>query len=152
MSMSYDSSGYDYITPVVRKRWFRASTPLFFGPSDRSLTQQSFLEESDINNILRRYKDTSLLPQRPGAPIFGDFSNLPDYHTALEAVLQSDRAFASLSSDVRERFGNNPGAFVDFMSNVANLDEAISLGLAKRVEPPVADSVKAEPSEPAKPA
>jgi len=132
---------------LPRRRWFRAPVPLFFGPSDRSLTQQQFVDECDVNNVIKRYRVTGLARQRVGEALYLDVSNMPDYHEALNAVNAADQAFASLSADVRTKFDNDPALFVDFMSDPANQDEWISLGLAKDTRSPKVVEVPAKPAE-----
>jgi phage internal scaffolding protein len=59
-----------------------------------------------------------------------DFVGITDYHTAMNAIRRGDEAFSSLSADVREKFKNDAGRFVDFCLDPGNLDEVIALGLA----------------------
>lgn len=44
-----------------------------------------------------------------------------------------------MPSEVRKRFGNNPGVFMDFVSNPDNKEELVKLGLA--VKPKVVEEV-----------
>jgi phage internal scaffolding protein len=96
---------------------------------DPSLAQQSFRDECDINNILERFNVTGQLPVNPLQPQFGDFSGVTDYQTALNAVLDAQESFDALPARVRERFANDPAAFVDFCLDTANRDEMKALGL-----------------------
>jgi phage internal scaffolding protein len=96
---------------------------------DPSLAQQQFKDECDINTILERFNVTGQLPVGPLQPRFGDFSGITDYQTALNAVLDAQDAFDSLPARVRERFANDPAAFVDFCLDAANRDEMKALGL-----------------------
>ena len=96
---------------------------------DPSLAQQQFRDECDINTILERFNVTGQLPVSPLEPQFGDFSGIRDYHTALNAVLDAQESFDALPARVRERFANDPAAFVDFCLDVANRDEMKALGL-----------------------
>jgi len=99
--------------------------------SKPSLTKQSFKEESDLNNIMRKYEATGQLPfGRNGVPMFGDFSNLPtSYHDACNRVLQVETLFASLGSRVREKFRNDPQSFINFMATNPSQDALRELGL-----------------------
>lgn len=96
---------------------------------DPSLAQQSAKEESDINTIVRRFGLTGELPNGVRAPQYGDFTDAVDYHSALNAVRAADAAFLQLPADLRARFNNDAGAFVDFCSNAENREEAKKLGL-----------------------
>ena len=118
--------------PRIRKWYERTGTPIEV--FSESLTHQEFLDESNINRILAKYRLSGTVPQVAGEPMFGDFANLPEYQDALQLVVDARDAFEALPSHVRSRFENDPAKFVDFMSNPDNLDEAISLGLAPKKE------------------
>ena len=94
------------------------------------VTKDSFAEECDINTIVRRFGITGQLPTNVRAPMFGDFTAAMDYQSALDAVMAAQDSFMSMPADVRARFGNDPGAFVEFCSDPKNRDEAVKLGLA----------------------
>ncbi|QXP07887.1 MAG: internal scaffolding protein [Arizlama microvirus] len=94
-----------------------------------SLAQQHFAEECDINNILRQFNITGLLPEAPLSPRYGDFSGITDYHTALNAVIAAEDGFMALPADLRARFQNDPENLINFLDDEANKDEAIKLGL-----------------------
>ena len=94
-----------------------------------SLTQQHFKDETDINNILRQFNITGLLPEAPLSPRYGDFTGIVDYHSALNAVIAAESEFEALPAELRARFENDPAQLIDFLSDVNNKDEAIRLGL-----------------------
>uniref|UniRef100_UPI0040479206 hypothetical protein n=1 Tax=Pseudomonadota TaxID=1224 RepID=UPI0040479206 len=96
---------------------------------DPSRTKQSFKEECDINTILKRFNVTGQLPVSPLQPQYGDFSGVFDYQTALNAVIVAQESFNALPATVRNRFANDPAAFVDFCSDESNREEMIRLGL-----------------------
>ena len=54
----------------------------------------------------------------------------------MNLIVQADQAFMELPADVRLRFNNDAGSFVDFASDPDNLDEMRELGLA--INPAVA--------------
>lgn len=112
-----------------------------------SLTRQEFADESDLNKIMEKYAaGVAPIPSGSRAPMFGDFSLLPDYQTSLEMIRQANDAFMELPSKLRERFDNDPGKLLEFLGDKANRDEAISLGLIdKPVDKPV-DKPAEEPS------
>jgi phage internal scaffolding protein len=96
---------------------------------DATLTQQHFAEETDINYILKQFNITGLLPTNPISPRYGDFSNVHDYHSALNAVMAAEDEFDALPAQIRARFDNEPANLIDFLSNEQNRDEAEKLGL-----------------------
>ena len=96
---------------------------------DPSLAQQHAKDETDINTIVRRFGLTGELPAGVRAPQYGDFTSATDYHTAMNAVIAANESFMQLPADVRTRFNNDAGAFVDFCSDENNRAEAEKLGL-----------------------
>lgn len=94
-----------------------------------TLAQQHEKDECDINTIVRRFGLTGELPSGVRAPQYGDFTGATDYHTAMNAVISANNAFMQLPAEVRSRFNNDAGAFVDFCSDEKNRAEAKSLGL-----------------------
>jgi len=117
---------------------------------DPTLAQQQFQDECDINTIVKRFGITGQLPTNVAMPTYGNFEQVFDYHTAMNTIRAADVAFYSMPADVRARFHNNAGEFVDFCSNEKNRDEAIKLGL---VLPKAADlaataPLPGSPSEP----
>jgi len=97
---------------------------------EETLAQQHFKEHCDINRIVAQYAKTGLVPQSAATPMAEDFVGITDYHTAMNAIRRGDEAFSTLSADVREKFKNDAGRFVDFCLDPDNLDEVIALGLA----------------------
>lgn len=104
-----------------------------------TLAKQHFAEEVDINTIVRRFGLSGELPQGVRAPIYGDFTGLPlDFHTAANLIAQANEAFDAMPAEVRARFDNEPGRFVDFVNDPANRPEAEKLGLVMPKEVPAA--------------
>ena len=96
---------------------------------DVSLTVQDAADECDINYIVRRYGITGQLPTALHPPTYGDFVGISDYQTALNAINAADDAFMEMPANVRSRFDNDAGKFVEFCSDPANRDEMLKLGL-----------------------
>jgi len=97
-------------------------------------TQQQFVADADINNILARFKKTGQIdPElfKKNAQ-FGDYSEIASYQDALHKVHQAEELFAALPSRVRERFRNDPSAFVAFATDPKNQKELVELGLAEK--------------------
>lgn len=134
----------------TRNRFWRVGFPIeVFAPSR---TKQSFLAETDVNNIIKRYRVTGLLPQHQGDPMYADFSKLPsDYQDALNKVLDAEAAFNAVSSDVRSEFNNDPKAFISFCTDPANLDQLREWGLAPKPPAPPAPVAPEPPKAPVAP-
>lgn len=111
--------------------------PTRFTPVGESATKQSFKEEVDINNIVKRFTKGMGLENMQGSPLseknFGDFSDVPDLRTLYDRMQNAEESFYRLPSKVRMKFDNDPLDFIDFASNPDNLDEMRELGLAKEV-------------------
>lgn len=122
---------------------------------DVVLTKQEFARECDINAIMERFQVTGMQVD-PGAVLereafFGDFSADFDFFGASNYLLESARLFDALPSKIRDRFGNDPFKLLVFMSDVANKDEAVALGLVRAPEdrvPPVAPPGPAQSGTP----
>lgn len=113
-----------------------------FKTTGLSKTQQNFKAECDINNILKKYRKTGLLEHvNQYAGKYEDLSNPTDYQTALNIVIDAQASFDSLPSDIRRKFDNNPGKFLEFANNPDNITAMEDLGLIKRPE-----SVPASPA------
>lgn len=119
-----------------------------------SLTKQSFKDECDVNRIVARAQKTGFMPSGERQPLYGDFSNVPDYREAQDIVIRANASFAALPAEVRKRFDNDPAAYMDFLSDEKNRDEAIKLGLLntkpeKETAPTAPETAPAPVSEPA---
>lgn len=104
---------------------------------DKSLAQESFKEECDINEIVRRFGLTGQLPENLAMPVSGDFTGVSDFHTAMNMVRAAQEGFMQLPADVRYRFANDPGRLMEFLEDPGNRDEAVKLGLVNK--PPEVD-------------
>lgn len=125
-----------------------------YGPKNRirmsvfseSKAKQSFAKECDINTIMARYAKTGVLNFVNKKPAqFGDVTGW-NFRDAMDTVAIARQGFALLPADIRARFGNDPGAFLDFYENPDNEAELVSMGL-KAAPPPAAEPVPA--AEPA---
>lgn len=101
-------------------------------------TKQSFQKECDINNIMKQYEKTRVITHVASAsPRYGDFSNVIDYQSALNLVIDAQQGFDDLPADIRTRFMNDPAVFLDFVEDPENLEEGIKLGIFPKPEPHV---------------
>lgn len=113
---------------------------------DPSLAQQQFAEESDINTIVDRFALNGEMPSSPTVPTYDDFSEVTDFHTAMNAVLVAQGQFMQLPAKVRSRFDNDPQKLLEFVADGANAEEARVLGLLKPL--PVSDASAEAPKAP----
>lgn len=117
-----------------------------------SMAKQSFKDECDINNIVKKFEATQQIDHINQAHAKGLFVDLPeafDYQAGLNMVMAGQEAFQALPAHVRSRFGNDPANFLEFFNDPANQEEMISLGLATDSRPPAASKPDAPVSPPA---
>lgn len=118
------------------RSFYEPRDPVDFHPVGESMTRQEFLEECDINTIMKRYDQFGVIShQSRRVPMYGDFSDIPDYREAMELINAAAASFAALPANIRARFGNDPAAFVDYCQDPENLPELRRLGLANVPEP-----------------
>jgi len=84
--------------------------------SSETIVQQHYAVDHDINTILRRFKVTGALPLggNMSEPVYGDFTGIEDYESAVEKVRRAQEDFMRLPPELREKFGNNPGGLIEY--------------------------------------
>lgn len=101
--------------------------------TEPSKTQQQFKDDVDINKIMAKHRKTGMITHlnyREG--VYGDFSEVKDYQQSLETVMKAEDSFASLPSQIRNKFENNPQKLIEFLNDPKNNEEAINLKLKVR--------------------
>lgn len=115
---------------------------------EKTLAQQQFIEECDINTIMDRYANDGLLDHVNNFQgSYGDFTSAQDYQTSLNQVIEAEASFMDLPAKVRARFGNDPAQLIGFLesNDPADLEESVKLGLRESREPPPSPEKKAAP-------
>lgn len=113
------------------------SYSLTFPPNSR-WTKQSFKDECDINTIMSRYQSTGELPDlAQRAPQYLDATGM-DYQDMQNKVVEANNLFNALPSKIRNRFANDPGEFLAFVSDPSNHSELQSMGLLNETQTPAA--------------
>ena len=114
---------------------------------EETKAQQHMKDECDINVIVERFGLTGQLPADLKTPMQGDFTNVHDFQTALNLVIEARDAFMQLPANVRARFHNDPQEFLEFTSDEANRDEAKKLGILvdRKEDPPLPVRVIPDP-------
>lgn len=98
--------------------------------NDPGLTEQSHRDACCINRIMARYQKTGLVPVYEGmVPQYEDFSNVNDYHTAMNTVIAAQELFMALPALVRKEFNNDPAEFLEAVENPAQRQKLIDLGI-----------------------
>lgn len=109
-----------------------------------SMTQQNFKKQCDIKHIIDVHDKTGLIQHVNRAKAqYGDFSEVNEYQEAMNLVNNANKSFMSVPAEIRAKFGNDAGRFFEFVTNPANAEELVKMGLA---------APSPLPAEPAKPA
>lgn len=104
-----------------------------------SLAKQSFKEECDVNQIMKKFKKTGLVDHlNTHKGQYGNFIGASDYHTSLNQILAAQESFQTIPSEIRAKFDNDAGQFLEFTQDPENYQEMIKMGLALEgtTEPP----------------
>jgi len=95
-----------------------------------TLTQQQFKDDADINSIMRKFQQTGIITHVSNhQPQYG-FADSTTLHDAMNVIRTAETMFADLPSSIRNKFENSPSAFLDFVQDADNYEEAIELGLS----------------------
>jgi phage internal scaffolding protein len=120
------------------------------------LTEQNHKDETDINNIVRKYNKTGLIDHlNQFEQKYADMTGY-DYQDAMNTVAAANSMFEGLPSSIRNRFENDPAKFINFVDDESNYDALAEMGLVKprvtreqgipRVDEDSKESVKADNS------
>lgn len=102
-------------------------------PKNVSRTQQHFSKEANVNTIMKKYGKSGLLtdptinPTR--MPMYGDFSNIPTFMEAQNAIIAVKNWFNQLPPEVRSKFDNDAAKCQEWTINPDNKEEAEELGV-----------------------
>lgn len=115
-----------------------------------SMTRQEMADECDINNIMKRYERTGMVPGNPNSlPQYLDLTVMPDdLMTAMNQMIDAENAFMSLPAVTRREFDNDAMRFVEYASNPENVERLREWGLAapeKVPDPPIRVEVVGDP-------
>lgn len=114
----------------IKTRWDRQRVS--FQTKGPSRTDISFREQTNINQIIARARQTGVLPQ-PNLErgFYGDVSNLPSgtLLEAFERVQTAQSLFMDLPSEVRRSMHNDPARLEDWLRDPENRDVAVRHGL-----------------------
>lgn len=116
-------SSYNYDTD-------KASLASGFACVGKTMAQQQFKEECDINTIVENFGLTGQMPQNVRVPINEEFVESLDYQSSLNIMMEAENAFMQFPAKIRDEFGNDPVKFVNFVSDPANVDRCREWGLA----------------------
>lgn len=125
--------GEDEVTKEQMREWNKRP-PLEVDENGKgiTLTEQHHKKECDINNIIKKYDKTGLITHISRIEAkFGNVSGI-DFGESMRMVAEAKTLFATLPSDIRNRFKNSPKELLEFMDKPENREEAIRLGLIRK--------------------
>lgn len=97
----------------------------------QSRTRQEFKKECDVNELMRRYQKTGILPSGGSKePRFLDCVDVPNFQEAMQLFIDAEAAFMRLPALVRRDFDNDAEKFVVFAQNADNVGKLREWGLA----------------------
>ncbi len=86
-------------------------------------TKQSFRDETDINQILKRAQKSGTISHlNKYEARYGDFSGF-DFFEAQLKLAQGATMFADLPVEIRREFNQSPAQFFDYVNDPANKDD-----------------------------
>lgn len=99
--------------------------------SGPSRAKQSFRKECDINEVMAKYRAHGVVGHvSTREAVWGaDLPASGDFHEAMNFVKEVESVFETLPAELRKRFKNDAGLYLDFVSDDENVDEARKLGL-----------------------
>ena len=117
---------------------------------EETRTEQHHKDATTITNILKQYDKTGLITHVNQAKAeYGDFTQVNEYQESLNMVIRAQNAFDELPSDIRKKFNNDPGEFLEFATNPDNQEEMVTLGLARAIQDPAPMKVEVVNQDPA---
>lgn len=126
--------------PIPRRRILAPSV-------DDGRTKQSDAIGSDINAIMSKYVLQGVTP--PGQakqPRYGDFTGYGDFHSCMDRILEAQTEFMRIHPAARALARNDPGRFLEMVSDPARVAELRALGLLEGQLPAaVADGTPTTP-------
>ncbi len=85
-------------------------------------TKQAFLDETDINKILKRAQKTGTISHlNKHQASYGDFTNF-DFFANQIMLAKGREVFDDLPSELRNEFANSPGDFFKYVNDPENKD------------------------------
>ena len=106
-----NSHAIHHIDPIIRNRndRMKVTVELAEDVPEKSLTQQQFKDECDMNRIVQNAA-RGIAPRfmQRGVPQFGDFSEVPSLTDAYDVISRAEEAFMNLPAQLRLELGNDP--------------------------------------------
>lgn len=116
-----------------------------------SLTQQQFKDECEIESLLKAHNLSQvmgIINNHDQQPLYGDVSEIPDFHVSQNHLARATEYFEGLPSDVRSRFNNSLSEFLTMLNNPSAREALTEMGVLKKAADKVADMAGEQPVVP----
>lgn len=116
-----------------------------------SLTQQQFKDECEIESLLKAHnlgQVMGILNNHDQQPLYGDVSEIPDFHVSQNHVARATEYFEGLPSDVRSRFNNSLSEFLTTLNNPDAREALTNMGVLKKAADTATDKADVQPVVP----
>jgi len=114
--------------PVPLNQYNRPEDPGIDFSNEQKITKDSFKDECDINNIIRRFLKGGTLPDFvPG--VYADVTQYGDFREVRERIRLADEYFDTLPAEIRERFNNDTASLLEAVADPNRKEELQQLGL-----------------------
>ncbi len=121
------------MTKIKMKIAYQPHDPVRLVFTQPTMTKQSFADECDVNNIMKRFEKTGVLDHlNTHQGDYADFIGVEDYKTSMDRIQAATAAFMTIPARIRAQFDNDPAKFVAFAEDPDNLDAMVDLGLANK--------------------
>lgn len=94
-----------------------------------SMTKQSDADLADITKIVNRHLVAGVPIFPDGRALYGDFTQIEDYHESLNRVLSAQDDFMRLPVAVRDACSNDVGVLLQKLETEEGISELKALGL-----------------------
>ena len=96
----------------------------------KSPTQQHQAKSADIQFIMKQFNKTGLVNHINAVQgRYEDYPTAFEFKEAQDLIANAKSMFETVPHEIRAKFHNEPGEFVDFMTNEANRDAIFELGI-----------------------
>lgn len=115
---------------IIKTKRKNGTTRVQYETIGPSMTDQSDKNYLDINNIMKNYAKTGLLPQfKEKIAQYIDTTQIPSYMEAQEQMSKAKQLFMQLPSEVRKLMDNNPANMEKVIVNPDYKDILIKYGI-----------------------
>ena len=133
-----DAEGNKSLTNIERPLRIRTEN------NEQSMTKQNLIDQADINKLIKSHGVTHIVQNANALEaLYGIEITSMDLQDAQQMIYDAEKLFNEVPSELRKKFGNDAGAFIDYATNPDNLSEMQKMGLAPP-PPPTPEPLQVE--------